>query len=157
LGETTEAKAMAKYLAKKGIAKKFIFLEEDSMDTIGNIFFTRKKYLEKKKWKKPNFVSSKFHIDRIKLLAEWILDSSYKPQFVASSNKGVSPIVLIKRRFIEERLITYSKKYMFPEIEKGNMRSIEKFLFSKHPAYSNVKNEEWNKIMGKIRRIKKLY
>lgn len=58
----TEAKAMAEYAYLNGIDNDSIILEEESIDTIGNAYFTRN--IIRSKWKTIHVVTSCYHVPR---------------------------------------------------------------------------------------------
>lgn len=45
-----------------------IILEEESLDTIGNVFYVKTKVFLEKKWKSAYVVTSDFHISRTEML-----------------------------------------------------------------------------------------
>ena len=76
----SESGIMKDYLIKKGVPKSFIFTEKKSLDTLGNIIFSRRildKLLSKKSSKKVGLVTDDFHIWRSMWTAKRVFGNSY--------------------------------------------------------------------------------
>ena len=130
----TEAKAMCRYLEKKAIPKEKIILEEESKDTLGNAFFTKTNILEPRKWQTIIVITSEFHIPRTKYIFKKILGEKYKINFVKASS-GFSDHKLRELIIKEQKLLNLIKQWL-DKIPDGDDKSIEKFLYTKHPAYA---------------------
>ena len=128
----TEAERMKQYAISKGTPRKNILKEEDSMNTIGNAFFTLKNILKPRKWNKILVVTSDYHLTRTKFIFQHVM-KKHKIEFVASKT-----IVTAKeRKEIEKRekkLFTFTKDFA-KLIPIGELAVIEKFLFDRHPLY----------------------
>ena len=73
----TEAVAMRDYIIELGVPPGVIMLEEESVDTMGNFYYTKTKYLESCSWYNVGFVSTPWHTFRSEYLARMILGPDY--------------------------------------------------------------------------------
>ena len=74
---TTEAGEMKKKLVELGVASDDILVEERSRDTIGNIYFSKVRYLDLLGLRNILVVCTDFHLKRIMFLAGKILGPEY--------------------------------------------------------------------------------
>jgi len=145
----TEARAMSKYLERKGIPKEKIILEEESKDTIGNAFFTKTNVLEPRKWRTIIVITSEFHIQRTKYVFKKILGEKYKIYFVEASS-GFSDYK-IKELIMKEQKVLNLVKQWLDKIPDGEDKLIKNLLYTKHPAYAEhpeITKEQLKKIIG---------
>lgn len=73
----TEAAAMADYAIEQGVPASAILLEEESVDTLGNFYFTKTRLLEACSWYHVGFVSTPWHTFRSNYLAKMVLGPDY--------------------------------------------------------------------------------
>lgn len=130
----TEASAMKDYAVKLGINKEHIFIEEKSQDTIGNIFFTKKLFLEPNKWRKIILVTSDFHMPRTKYLCKKILGPDYKINFEEA--ESCFPEKELRLKYKDEKKVMRFTKLILEKVNDGDSERIEKILFKEHPAYA---------------------
>ncbi|MBW2990931.1 YdcF family protein [Candidatus Woesearchaeota archaeon] len=130
----TESSAMKEYAVKLGANEENVFVEEKSQDTIGNIFFTKKLFLEPNKWRKIVIITSKFHMPRTKYLCKKILGPDYEVDF--NETKSDVSEKELKLRFKDEKKVMWFTKQIFNKVPDGNSEKIEKILFTEHPAYA---------------------
>jgi vancomycin permeability regulator SanA len=76
--KVTEAASMRDYAIDKGVPPSVIMLEEDSVDTLGNFYFTKTRILEPCAWHHVGFVSTPWHAHRSTYLAEMVLGPDYE-------------------------------------------------------------------------------
>jgi len=144
----TEAKAMKEYAISLGVPEKNIFTEEDSKDTIGNAYFTRKNLLEPKKWKDIVVVTSEYHILRARYIFQKILGKDYRFEIVAADSHLTAEEV--RQKSIEEEKIMTLAKRGLDGIEDGDMEEITRFMIEMHPAYAKnpkITKEELKKMI----------
>lgn len=81
--EKSAAKYMKEFLVLNGVPGNFIITEDESLDTAQNILFSFAKIVWHPKFKDADiyFVSSEYHIDRIKQLLEGMKIDSKKHKF----------------------------------------------------------------------------
>jgi len=80
----TEAQAGKEYLAKIGVPKKFIYLENKSKDTIGNAYYAKKLYFIPRQEKEATIITSDFHLERSKFIFKKIFGTGYDFKFIAT-------------------------------------------------------------------------
>lgn len=85
----TEAQAFKELAIKLGVEQPKILLEEESLDTLGNAYFVKKKILEPKEWKQLLIVTSDFHVKRTSFAFKKVLGSEYKMDFVGVQTKKI--------------------------------------------------------------------
>ncbi len=130
----TEAKAIKEHLLSLGVNKENILLEEQSVDTIGNAYFC-KQILAKKRWKDILVITSDFHVKR----TQYVFSKVFKNCEFDISYLG-APSMLSKGKYIEkelseEKIIRFTKDWI-KDVEEGNDKQMEKFLYDEHPGYS---------------------
>ena len=135
-GPKTEAEVGKKYLVEKfgadqeDIAER-IFYENQSVDTIGNAWFVKKLCLEPLGITSCIVVTSDYHIDRSRIIFEWILG----PQYTVACAAAPSPLRGQEReqrdRF-ESMLIDYLKTHLVASIAAGDDEAIARFMENEH-------------------------
>ena len=80
----TEAEVMAELIARAGVPKERIFLEERSRDTIGNGVEVAARYLAKIEPRPLYLVTSPFHLERALVVFRNVLGFAWQVQAVAA-------------------------------------------------------------------------
>lgn len=121
-----EASVMRRYAIKKGIKTTDVLVESKATDTIGNAFFTLKKFLLGNNWRRIIVVTSIFHISRAKLVFKKVLGKSYRVWFVPSMR------VLSEKAFREklklEKGLLLLTSFLSGLVADGDLEAIENFL-----------------------------
>lgn len=73
----SEAAVMRDYAVDKGIPASAILLEEESVCTLGNFYFTKTRILEPCSWYHVGFISTPWHTYRSNYLASMVLGPDY--------------------------------------------------------------------------------
>ncbi len=73
----TEAAVMRDYAVDKGVPASAILLEEESVDTLGNFYYTKTRILEPCSWYHVGFISTPWHAFRSIYLASMVLGPDY--------------------------------------------------------------------------------
>ncbi len=120
----TEARAMKKYLQAAGWRSK-IFIEEKSLDTIGNAYFS-KQIADKFGWRKILIITSDYHIKRSRWIFKKIFGAGYKLKFLPTPSGKFQ-----ERQEKEKRTLVLTKKIF------GKMNP-ENFSLADHPFYSKT-------------------
>lgn len=97
---TTEAREMKKMLITFGIAEEKIFIEEKSKDTIGNLYFSKIKFLIPNNWKHILIVCTDVHRKRIESLANKILGNEYHVSYQTTPSHSLHDEEFIKSQAI---------------------------------------------------------
>ena len=97
---------LVKYLLDNGIPKNIIMREWFSYDTIfPNGYFSYINFTKIRNWKNILVITSDFHLERSKLIFEWIysLDNTkYNLNFIGVSDKGLDTNIINYRRIREK-------------------------------------------------------
>jgi len=127
----SEAQAMKDYAVSYGIPTGQIFVETESKDSLGNLFFTKQNLLI------PLGITSVTIVrgpnqssERIDYLARKILGSEYNFGLIEPN------IELPGEREREQKSLAMAKKWL-DEISDGDMDSIYKLMRNKHPGYNS--------------------
>jgi uncharacterized SAM-binding protein YcdF (DUF218 family) len=78
----TEASKMQEYLLSKGVLADLIIKEEQSKDTIGNAYYSKKYVFLLKKEKEAIIVTSDFQVERVKYIFNKIFGPQYKIKII---------------------------------------------------------------------------
>ena len=132
----TEAKAMKEYAVSLGVPEKNILTEEDSKDTIGNAYFTRKNLLEPNNWKNIIVVTSEYHIPRARYIFQKILRKDNRVEMIAADSHLTAEEA--RQKSVEEEKIMALTKQWLDWIEDGDVEEITRFMTETHPAYARI-------------------
>jgi len=132
-----ESTLLSNYLIDNGVPPNKIIKESTSYDTIGNMFYIRTTITDIRKWYNLIFVTSDFHMERSKEIAQFI--------FNLETNKYILKFIQI------ETLIDYKLKSKRCKKEhnslinfKKNVLNIKtliefhKWLYSNHDCYNSI-------------------
>jgi|Deesub1362A_J573_1020465.scaffolds.fasta_scaffold10065_1 uncharacterized SAM-binding protein YcdF (DUF218 family) len=126
----SESEVMRDYAIMLGVSSEVIIIEQNSMDTIGNAYFTRK-IIDELGCSDIYVVTSCYHVNRAKFIFEMCYGKDYNMFFSycfsfhdpEAEKKEIDSI-----RLAEE---------FFKDIMPGDLNEIEKKLFSIHTLYKN--------------------
>ena len=124
-----ECKVMKMYCVKKGIDPLRIIEECDSLDTIGNAFFTRKIIEKIQGITEIYCISSCYHMDRVK----YIFSKCYGPRYFLN----FSYCFTTPGDLEHEQNSMHQSRQFFKNIQDGDMEEIQKRLYSTHSLYMN--------------------
>lgn len=145
----TEANLMANIAVKNGISKKVIWIENKSLDTIGNAYFTKSLIEENNLGKSFIIITSDYHIKRTKWLFNKLFGSKYKLIF-----KGVNSGLSLKKHRMKTlrdyKILKYTQQLFIDNKIKSD-KSIKMFLISNHPFYTSSKKRK--KILAKQKEL----
>ncbi len=125
----TEARSMMQYALLNGIPRKVILLEERSLDTIGNFYFTKKYILKPHRFFRILVITHKDHFPKAKYIGTKILGDKYHLTFLDDDSNLTDT-----RR--QSDLMTI-RKYLNP-IKNGDDRAITKARRF-HPYYKSYR------------------
>lgn len=80
----TEAEAAREYLLGLGIARRKIYIENKSKDTIGNAYYAKKFYFIPRNEKGAIIITSDFHARRAKFIFQKVFGNDYRFKFIAT-------------------------------------------------------------------------
>ncbi len=112
----TEAALMAELAVARGIPREAIVLEEQSLDTIGNIAVVGATILPRLEPERVWLVTSDYHLRRVRYLVRRLWGACVQVDF-ESALSGISPIARLKRAIREHVLLRKARKVLreFPE------------------------------------------
>jgi uncharacterized SAM-binding protein YcdF (DUF218 family) len=123
---------MRRYAIRKGVKATDVLVESKARDTIGNAFFTCKKFLLANSWRRIVVVTSIFHVPRAKLVFRKVLGNSYHVLFAPSVR------VLSEKAFKEklrlEKGLLLATSFLSGLVADGDLEAVENFL-RKNPLY----------------------
>lgn len=134
-----ESSACINYLKDIGkIHPKFLLKEWSSYDTIGNVYFSLVDHILLMNIKKILVITSEFHMERSKILFDWIYNleekDKYDIYFKSVSDDGLESVVS-ERINREKKSVENIKINLIPKI--NNMRDLHDWLYLEHNAYSS--------------------
>ncbi|MFT7219607.1 MAG: uncharacterized SAM-binding protein YcdF (DUF218 family) [Candidatus Azotimanducaceae bacterium] len=124
----TEAVSMRDAAIDQGIPPGIIFLEEESVDTLGNFYYSKSNFLEPCSWHHVGFVSSPWHTFRSEYLANMVLGPDYEVTGYASEHpKGWGPEDIQKSEQYNRLMLAQAKEQL-GNITPGDHEAISAFL-----------------------------
>jgi uncharacterized SAM-binding protein YcdF (DUF218 family) len=128
--KATEAQALANYLISNGISEEKIFREEESVETIGNAYFSKVNILEPNQWKSIIVVTSDFHVARAEYNFKRVLGKEYNIRFEESEGP-------VSREEVEkEGKVLKLTKNTLGKVPIGDDSATKEFIFTVLPGYS---------------------
>jgi len=144
VGPKTEAEVGKQYLIDKAKSAQaghvsrsgrkiqdHIFYEDQSMDTIGNAWFVKKVCLEPLGITSCIVVTSDYHIERTRVIFEWVLGPGYTIECTKAPSH-LSEQERKKRERFEQDLTEHIKTHLVASIAAGDDQAIEKFIQDAH-------------------------
>lgn len=127
----SEAQAMKDYAVSFGFPANKIFVETESKDTLGNLFFTKQNLLVPLNITDVAIVRGPNQsAERINYLAKKVLGSSY-------SYKLIEPDVCRPEEIDREHKSLALAKRWLDEVDDGDMGAIYQLMRNKHPGYNS--------------------
>jgi uncharacterized SAM-binding protein YcdF (DUF218 family) len=128
-----ESTAMKNYAIELGVPSDHIIEESKSMDTIGNVYFTKKDVCEPRGWKSLAIVASDEHMPRIEYLFRKIYGPEYSFEFEIS-NRVIDGIAYQKETEHETSSMKVTKQWL-ESLELGDDEAVWNLMTTIHPAY----------------------
>ncbi len=142
-GAQTEAEVGAKYLIAKALSEgaqdvhrrieDCILIEDQSQDTIGNAWFSKKLWLEPQGITSCIVVTSDYHIERSRLIFEWVLG----PRYTVRCAGAPSPLTGEERAHrdqFERGLTALMQQHLMSGIAAGDDEALRHFIENEHRA-----------------------
>jgi uncharacterized SAM-binding protein YcdF (DUF218 family) len=147
----TEAQAMAKYAAARGLPTVATFIEDESRDTIGNAFFTWRRWLRPNDWRSIRVVTTDYHIPRAAWIFRKVLGPSYDVAFSAAPSDSFAASVGLRAR--EESDIAAFLAGWLSGIRDGDVPAIERLINHDHPGYAKHAAMTRTELRARVERI----
>lgn len=147
----SEAAAMKQAALRYGANENEILLEEESKDTVGNIYFAKINYLEPNNWKRVFVITSDFHLERSRYICQKVLGNGYHFWGVPTPVTWRA-ILWQKARFRKELKALRVTREWLGHIPDGDHKAIWHILSTKHPGYSEnpaISREELMRMAGR--------
>jgi len=132
----THAEAMARYAVEQGVPRNDIYIEDRSLDTVGQAYFVKRYVVIPNNWGDLVVVSSDWHMERVREIFDFIFGTEFNVGYESSeSTRGVRWTRAPKEW--PGRLVF---RKSFRGINSGDDKAITERLFSSHPLYKVDKN-----------------
>lgn len=148
-----ESTGLIKYLLDNGIPKNILMREWFSYDTIANGYFSYINFTKIRNWKNILVITSNFHLERSKLIFEWIYSLNnikYNLDFIGVSDNGLDMNIINSRIKREKQSIINLKKVIS---KINNLEDFHKWFHNEHNCY----NCNFNNIQKLNENIKNSY
>lgn len=151
----TEARAMANAAIEAGVPESALLLEEESEDTIGNAYFTARRYLEPNDWNTVRVVTSDYHVPRAAWVFRKVLGDSVDVSFSPASSEAFAKS--IAQRAQQESAIAQFLMEWIGGIDDGDRVAIDRFIAEEHPAYGRAPRITTAQINARVEEIARIY
>ncbi len=126
--KVTEAACMRDYAVDRGMPHGIVMLEEESVDTLGNFYFSKTRILEPCSWYNIGFVSTEWHTFRSNYLAEMVLGPDYEITGYASDHPSGWDEADHSRSEQYNKQLLDQTKTLLKNIQPGDHEAIAPFL-----------------------------
>ena len=124
----TEAAAMKNFLVEKGIEPHDILMEEFSLTTFTNAFYTRIIHLDPMNIKTAYIVSNSFHMPLVSYCFELVFGNKINFELIAASNEGLDLKEIEIWNTIIDKLTTEIYPDLFKNVCPGDLEAIQHIL-----------------------------
>jgi uncharacterized SAM-binding protein YcdF (DUF218 family) len=125
----TEAAHVARVLRRRGVGPERVFLEDESMDTIGNAVFVAARYLRGLGERPLTLVSSSFHLDR----ARWLFGRALPGWAIATHPAPAGPEDAARAALEPE--FRANNERMIEGVADGDLAGLFERLVARWPEY----------------------
>jgi uncharacterized SAM-binding protein YcdF (DUF218 family) len=147
----TEAAAMALAAVELGVPGSAIHLEDESRDTIGNAYFTARRFLEPNGWDSIRVVTSDYHVPRTSWIFQKVLGDEIDVSFSPASSELFANSVAQRAR--EESNIARFLMEWIGDIPDGERGAIDHFVMELHPGYGTAPSMTAEAINDRVEEI----
>ena len=109
-----------------------ICCEDQSIDTISNAWFAKKLCLEPQGITSCIIVTSDYHIERARVIFEWVLGPQYTVA-CAEAPSQLSTEERERRNRFEKMLTDYVKTHLVSSLAAGDDEALQRFMETEHP------------------------
>ena len=124
----TEAACMADYAVERGVSPGAILLEEESVDTLGNFYFSKVRFLEPCSWYHLGIVSTPWHVWRSQWLAAQILGPEYTVTLYPSRTPTGWDEHMVKKSELRNRTLLAETREQLRGMKPGDHEAVVPFL-----------------------------
>ena len=139
----SEASAMRDYIQKQypEMLKKLL-LEELSVDTLQNAFFTKVIHVDTLEIKKLVIITNSFHMPRVKQIFTNLFDASFHLEFLEATDPETDEKTIASQKVIERSAMEFNEHILFCKDIKTNLKTVHSLIFNINPditlAYQNM-------------------
>lgn len=135
----TEAAAMKACAIELGVKPDDVLCEEESLDTLGNVYFTKKLFAEPRAWRELIVVAAEEHVARTRYLVEKIYGAEYHVTYVSAEQ--VLDAAQYRREVQHEQAsLAVSRKWL-DSIADGDDAVVWQLMQAHHPAYQLARRD----------------
>lgn len=124
----TEAACMRDYAVELGVPLSAILLEEESVDTLGNFYFSKIRFLMPCSWFHVGVVSTPWHAWRSEWLAEQILGPDFTVTFYPTATPAGWGEHDAKKSELRNRTLLAETQEMLKSMTPGDHQAVVPFL-----------------------------
>lgn len=124
----TEAACMRDYAINLGVPPGVILLEEESVDTLGNFYFSKMRFLEPCGWFHVGIVSTPWHVWRSEWLAAQILGPAYAVTLYPSATPAGWSEQDVKKSELRNRTLLTETRAQLNGMTPGDHEAVVPFL-----------------------------
>lgn len=132
----SEASAMRNYALEADVTPEAIYVEEASLETIGNALFTKTETVEPNGWTRLAVITSQSHLPRTLNIFEHVYGRDYHIEGIPAPEKEPQ-----SQKNYEARAVT-DMQAILRDTKPGDSNAIRERLFSAIPEYANLAKTE---------------
>lgn len=118
----SEAKAMIEYARPKVQRTCPLYMEDASLDTIGNAYFSARHYLERESWKRLVVITSDLQVERAIFVWKKVLGPGYHVN-VTVAPSGLNKQELSQKAAVEKKLLDFTKD-LLGSVRDGDLEGV---------------------------------
>ena len=130
----THADAMSLYALQQGMSQNDLFLEEKSLDTVGQAIFSKRDIIIPQNWERLTVVSHDYHLPRVRTIFGFVYGRDFDIHYV-----GVPDLQKDCQSIESERKSLEAFLKTFEGVKSGNDEQILNALIERHPLYRDFK------------------
>lgn len=117
---------------------KSLLLEELSIDTLQNAFFTKVIHIDPLEIQQITVITHSFHMPRTKQIFTSLFDSSYALEFLEAPNPVVDSKTMDNYKFIEQSLSEFNEKMLSCHNTYNNLKTAHSLIFGLNPNLASA-------------------
>lgn len=132
--EVTEARCMFDYAVDRGVPPEAILLEEESVDTLGNFYYSKIRFLLPCSWYHVGVVSTPWHAWRSEWLAEQVLGPDFNVTCYPSPQPDGWDEKAIRKSELTNRTLLSETRALLENVAPGDHEGVKPWLGEMPPA-----------------------
>ncbi|OGT38147.1 MAG: hypothetical protein A3F11_04385 [Gammaproteobacteria bacterium RIFCSPHIGHO2_12_FULL_37_14] len=140
---TSEASAMRDFVQNHyPDMLKTLLLEELSIDTLQNAFFTKVIHIDPLEIKQLTIITNLFHMPRVRQIFTNLFNASYQLKFLEAADPEADEKTIATQKVIEKSAIEFNEHTLFCNDININLKTVHSLIFNINPdislAYKNM-------------------